>query len=108
LIDATGTHPEEACENLMQTLESHLKQMIHNHGEDKKAAFKYITQIAFETGELKSQYYERYRQAKHSYIDSRITKEKKATSKKEACVIFWNAIFAIHQNIRFNLTTATA
>ena len=107
LLDATGDDPVGACENLIQTLESYLRQMIYNHSEDKGAAFKYIAQVAFENGELKSFYYDRYRQAKQSYITSRIDKKKKAMSTKEAFAIFWNKIFPIRQHISFNLTTAT-
>ena len=106
LLDATGKRPEDACENLAKTHESFLKQMIHNHNGDKKAAFKYIAQVAFEDGEIKTLYYNRYKQVRHDYVNAMIAKKKKPIPKKEALTIFLNAIFPFPSHVKFNLTVA--
>ena len=110
LLDATGATKRDACENLIRILGSYVTQTIHNHNGDRKAAVEYIERIIFDDNDLKSQYYNRYRQAKHYYIIAyRIAKEKRARSIREALAIFWSALFPFFlQHIRFNLTEAVA
>jgi DNA-binding transcriptional regulator YbjK len=56
--------------------------MVDNYSGDIKAAMEDIVNISYSQGELKSQLFARYLQAKHQHLLIKIAKEHKAKSRE--------------------------
>jgi hypothetical protein len=112
-VDATGESLQAARKNFSLALNTHIKQTFEAHNGNEKAAIKDIVQVAYDKGDIKSLYFDKYRQAKHKYLAEMIEKESKAKSIKKdiadfALSVFWKmASPFLHQHIRFRLTAAT-
>jgi len=64
-VDATGESLQEARKNFSLALNTHIKQTFEAHNGNEKAAIKDIVQVAYDKGDIKSLYFDKYRQAKH-------------------------------------------
>jgi predicted RNase H-like HicB family nuclease len=92
-IDALGNSLKDACKNLKRALQVYTTQMVENYGGNIKAAAEDIINVAFSEGELKSQLFTKYLQAKHQYLITRIAKKRKAKSRREELVNALRKIF---------------
>jgi len=115
LMDATGKNKEDACKNLMRVIESYIKQTIHEHNDNKDAAFEHITQINFSSDELKSVYYDKYQQAKYLYSVLKEKAKAKARTRARQEVLaalaesfarLWKTVLFPHPRIWFSFTVA--
>jgi bisphosphoglycerate-dependent phosphoglycerate mutase len=104
-IDATGNNLKECCYNLKKALLSYLMQMIDNYNGNIKAAAEDIINAAYAPGDIKSQLFVQYIQAKRQYILDKISKENKAKSRKDELINAWKRTFQI-KPIRLDLTMA--
>jgi len=104
-IDAIGDAMKDACDNLKQALRAYVLSMVDNYNGDAKAAAEGIVNTAFSRGEIKSQLYAKYLQAKHQYLINKIAREHKAKSRKEELINAWHRVFQL-EPIRLNLTLA--
>jgi len=106
-IDAIGDNFKECCNNLEETLFSYLTQMVGNYNGNIKAAVEDIINTAYAPGDIKSQLFTLYIQAKRQYILNKVSKENKAKSRREELINAWNRTFQI-KPIRLNLTMAAS
>ncbi|MDR0303075.1 MAG: hypothetical protein LBI04_12290 [Treponema sp.] len=104
-IDAVGDNLKECFNNLRQALLTYIIQMVDNYNGNIKAAVEDIVNVSYSKGELKSQLFTRYLQAKHQYLLNKIAKEQKVKSRREDLTNAWKRIFQI-EPIRFNLAMA--
>jgi predicted RNase H-like HicB family nuclease len=104
-IDAVGDNLKECCNNLKQALLVYIEQMVDNYNGNINAAVKDIVNVSYSKGELKSQLFTRYLEAKHQYLLNRIAKENKAKSRTDELINAWKRIFQF-EPIRFNLAMA--
>jgi len=104
-IDAIGDTMKDACNNLKQALRAYVLSMVDNYNGNVKAAVEGLVNIAFSGGEIKSQLYAKYLQAKHRHLISKIAKDHKAKSRKEELINAWRRVFQF-EPIRLNLTLA--
>jgi len=102
-LDAVGDNLQEACNNLKRTLRAYTSQMLSNYNGDTKAVAQDIVNAAFSQGDLKSQLFSMYLQAKQKYLVDKIVKKHRVKSKAEDFINAMQRIFQI-EPIRFNLT----
>jgi len=104
-IDAVGSSLTEARDNLKKALCAYTTQMVVNYQGDVKAAAQDIIDTAFKGGDLKTQLFAIYLDAKKQYLTDRITKEQKAWSKAENFFTALKRIFQV-EPVQFNLNLA--
>jgi len=106
-IDAVGNSVKDCCNNLRRALLNYVRQMLDNYNGKIEEAVEDIINVSYSDGELKSQLFTRYLQAKRQYLLNKVAKEHKAKSRKDKIVNAWNRIFQV-EPIRFNLAVAAA
>ncbi|MCL2792451.1 MAG: hypothetical protein FWD87_05100 [Spirochaetaceae bacterium] len=106
-IDAVGNTIQDCCNNLKQTLLCYIADMVHNYNDNITEAIKDIINVAYASGDLKSQLFSKYLEAKHQYLLDKVAKEKKIKSKKDIFMKAWHGIFQF-EPIKFDLTRTPA
>ncbi|MCL2809365.1 MAG: hypothetical protein FWD24_04780 [Treponema sp.] len=104
-IDAVGDNLKDACNNLKKVLRLYITQMVYNYNGNINSVVEDIINNAFSHGNIKSQLFEKYLQAKHKYLLDKIANDRKAKSRKDDVINAWHRIFQI-EPIRLNLTLA--
>ena len=107
-LDAIGSSLEDSWNNLKQTLMCYISDMLDTHNGNLKDAVKYILDVVYSKGEIKTLLFNKYLEAKHLYILDNIARKNKAKSRSEIFIKILHRIFIQRGYIKYDLTRTPA